>query len=170
MKLLSIIGILLILQEGEGYSIVKNNAISQQSSSIHRRQLLAVFGGSAVAAFSLTFAPQASRAFDGSGSTASPGRSPATKAELKRQYKERVVADVHDFNVLGDAIRKGETEGNSWVSFFIQFQRREADSKGRTYAALADLRGTRYVIYIHCLSCPFLSLTNQCNVLVDLIV
>jgi hypothetical protein len=147
MKLLSILGILLILQEGAGYSIVKNNAISQQSSSINRRQLLAVFGVSAVTAFSLTSAPQPSRAFDGSGSTAYAGRSPATKAELKRQYQERVVVDVRDFNVLGDAIRKGETEGNAWVSFFIQFQRREPDAVGRTYAALADLRGIRYVIY-----------------------
>jgi hypothetical protein len=148
MKLLSILGLLLILQEGEGYSIVKKNAISQQSSSINRRQLLAGFGVSAVmTAFSLTSAPQPARAFDGSGSTAYAGRSPATKAELKRQYQERVVADVRDFNVLGDAIRKGETEGNAWVSFFIQFQRREPDAVGRTYAALVDLRGIRYVIY-----------------------
>jgi hypothetical protein len=81
------------------------------------------------------------RAFDGSGSSVSPGYSPATKAEQKKRYKERVVADVRDFLALGRAIVKGETEGAAWVNFFITFQRREPDAFGRTYAALVDLRG-----------------------------
>ena len=80
-------------------------------------------------------------AFDGSGSSASPGYSPATKAEQKKRYQERVVADVKDFLALGEAISKGETEGPAWVNFFITFQRREPDAVGRTYAALVDLRG-----------------------------
>lgn len=140
MKVLRFLGLLLVLQEGEGYSIGNKNG------SIDRRQLLGGFGVSAATAIGLASAPLPSQAFDGSGSTAYAGRSPATKAELKRQYQERVVADVRDFNVLGDAIRKGETEGNAWVTFFIQFQRREPDSVGRTYAALVDLRGIRYVL------------------------
>lgn len=92
---------------------------------------------------SLPFPAEPSFAFDGSGSSAYSGRSPATKAELKRQYQERIVADVRDFNVLGKAIANGETEGNAWVNFFIQFQRREPDAVGRAYAALVDLRGVR---------------------------
>ena len=32
-------------------------------------------------------------------------------------------------------------KNSRWVNFFIIFQRREADSFGRTYAALVDLRG-----------------------------
>ena len=34
-------------------------------------------------------------------------------------------------------------DGNAWVSFFIEIQRREPDSVGRTYAALADLIGLK---------------------------
>lgn len=84
---------------------------------------------------------QYAHAFDGSGSSVSSGYNPATKAEQKRRYKDRVAADVRDFLVLGKAIDAGETEGNAWVNFFITFQRREPDEVGRTYAALADLRG-----------------------------
>lgn len=80
-------------------------------------------------------------AFDGAGSSAYSGRSPATKAELKRGYIERVAADVKDFNALGEAISREETEGREWINFFITFQRREPDDVGRTYAALVDLRG-----------------------------
>ncbi|KAL3904053.1 MAG: hypothetical protein SGARI_005103 [Bacillariaceae sp.] len=80
-------------------------------------------------------------AFDGSGSSAYAGRSPATKAELKAQYKARVVADIKDFMTLGKAIDHGEMEGKAWINFFITAQRREPDAVGRTYAALVDLRG-----------------------------
>jgi hypothetical protein len=67
---------------------------------------------------------------------------PATKAELKKGWKVRVAADVRDFNSLGQAIVvDGQTEGKAWINFFIAFQRREPDDVGRTYAALADLRG-----------------------------
>jgi hypothetical protein len=85
--------------------------------------------------------PSVATAFDGSGSSAYAGRSPATKAELKRQYKDRIVADVKDFVSLGRAIDQGETEGRAWINFFITSQRREPDAVGRTYAALVDLRG-----------------------------
>ncbi|KAG7347694.1 hypothetical protein IV203_016399 [Nitzschia inconspicua] len=88
-----------------------------------------------------SFVSSPAAAFDGSGSSAYAGRSPATKAELKKQYKERVVADVKDFVVLGKAIDQGETEGRAWINFFITAQRREPDAVGRTYAALVDLRG-----------------------------
>jgi hypothetical protein len=90
---------------------------------------------------SSSFTPSVATAFDGSGSSAYAGRSPATKAELKRQYKDRIVADVKDFVSLGKAIDQGETEGRAWISFFITAQRREPDAVGRTYAALVDLRG-----------------------------
>eukprot|EP00980_Cylindrotheca_fusiformis_P022276 scaffold9175_cov67-Cylindrotheca_fusiformis.AAC.1 len=148
MKFLRTLGFLmLILQDGKAYSIVQDNNNNKcqplESSSIHRRQFMTAFGTSATISTLLTYSPQVVRAFDGSGSSAYSGRSPATKAELKRQYRERVVADVRDFNALGDAIRNGETEGKAWVNFFIQFQRREPDSVGRTYAALVDLRGIR---------------------------
>ena len=96
---------------------------------------------SAAAATSSLLIASPAVAFDGSGSSAYAGRSPATKAELKRQYKERVVADVKDFVTLGKAIDKGEMEGKAWVNFFITMQRREPDPVGRTYAALVDLRG-----------------------------
>jgi hypothetical protein len=81
-------------------------------------------------------------AFDGSGSSAYSGKNPTTKAALVKSYKSRIAADVHDFNNLGAAIDKGQTEGNEWVSFFIQYPRREPDEVGRTYAALADIIGT----------------------------
>ena len=80
-------------------------------------------------------------AFDGAGSSAYSGRGPASKAELKKGWQARVAADVRDFNALGEAIARGETEGSAWTNFFILFQRREPDAVGRTYAALADFRG-----------------------------
>ena len=94
-----------------------------------------------ISAASITTSPLPSLAFDGTGSSAYAGRTPATKAELKKAYRSRVVADVKDFMVLGKAISAGETEGPAWVNFFITFQRREPDAVGRTYAALVDLRG-----------------------------
>ena len=88
---------------------------------------------------------QASIAFDGTGSSAYSGRTPASKSELLKGYKDRVTADVRDFNALGKAIDRGETDGDAWVNFFIEFQRREPDSVGRTYAGLVDLIGIKDV-------------------------
>ena len=84
---------------------------------------------------------QPAEAFVGSGSSAYSGRSPATKAAQKKQWQERIVADVQDFNALGAAIGRGETDGPAWINFFILQPRREPDPVGRTYAALADFRG-----------------------------
>lgn len=83
------------------------------------------------------------QAFDGSGASASSGYNPTTKAERVRGWKQRVVADAKDFNRLGDALKNGQAGETSseWISFFIQFQRREPDDVGRTYGALVDLRG-----------------------------
>eukprot|EP00525_Craspedostauros_australis_P002982 CAMPEP_0198123836 /NCGR_PEP_ID=MMETSP1442-20131203/38474_1 /TAXON_ID= /ORGANISM="Craspedostauros australis, Strain CCMP3328" /LENGTH=266 /DNA_ID=CAMNT_0043783111 /DNA_START=52 /DNA_END=852 /DNA_ORIENTATION=+ len=99
-------------------------------------------GAAAIPTASTVSCPHnAANAFDGSGSTASSGMSPATKIAQRKAYQERVVADVRDFNALGVAIATGETSGNAWVNFFIPFQRREPDALGRSYAALADFRG-----------------------------
>ena len=105
-----------------------------------RRDLLNCLGTTTFAGLSLLLTEPAF-AFDGSGASASAGYNPSTKAEKKRGYKERIVADIKDFNTLGQAIDKGTTDGPAWVSFFITFQRREPDSVGRAYAALVDLRG-----------------------------
>jgi hypothetical protein len=82
-------------------------------------------------------------AFDGSGSNAYSGKGVTSKADLKKSYQRRIVADVKDFKRLGAAIENGETEGSAWVDFFIEYQRREPDSAGRTYAALVDLVGNK---------------------------
>lgn len=108
--------------------------------ALDRRDLLKGFGAAAGVSL-LIGSSQSAFAFDGSGASVAAGYSPVTKAEKKKKFQERVVADVKDFNVLGKAIEKGETQGSAWVNFFILFQRREPDSVGRTYAALADLRG-----------------------------
>lgn len=84
---------------------------------------------------------QPTNAFDGSGSTAYVGKKAKTKEELALAYKARVIEDVKDFNTLGAAIDRGETDGDDWVAFFVQFQRREPDPFGRTYAARLDLVG-----------------------------
>ena len=93
-------------------------------------------------AFHLTSAPKAF-AFDGSGSNAYSGKGVTSKADLKKSYQRRVVADIKDLKRLGVAIQKGETEGDAWVDFFIPYQRREPDSSGRTYAAFVDLVGNK---------------------------
>jgi len=41
-------------------------------------------------------------------------KSPASKAEKKKKYSTRVIADVQDFIRLGQAIDKGETKGPAW--------------------------------------------------------
>ncbi len=115
-----------------------------QSSTIGRRKWfgrLAKGGPAFLLAYEV--GNPATRAFDGSGSSAYAGRTPASKVELVKGYKERVIADVRDFNALGKAIDRGETDGDAWVNFFIEFQRREPDSVGRTYAALVDLVGNK---------------------------
>ena len=113
------------------------------AATTNRRTLLNRLGTTSVAAgLSLLVAgSEQAVAFDGSGASAGSGYSPATKAEKKKKFKERIVADVKDFNKLGQAIEKGETKGPAWANFFITFQRREPDEIGRTYAALVDLRG-----------------------------
>ena len=123
-------------------SVIAGNPAQLGTEEYNRRHsqlLTSLVGASSI----MLISSQPALAFDGSGSSAYSGRSPATKAALKKQYQERIVADVRDFNTLGKAISKGETEGSAWVNFFIQFQRREPDAVGRTYAALVDLRGIR---------------------------
>lgn len=136
---ITLISTSVMIQRVEGLSVPNTKELS--SCNISRRNYLGFL--TTAAAFATTILPSKALAFDGSGSSAYAGRSPATKAELKRGYQERVAADARDFNSLGKAIRNGETEGSAWVNFFIQFQRREPDSIGRTYAALVDLRGIR---------------------------
>ncbi|KAL7479369.1 hypothetical protein ACHAW6_005101 [Cyclotella cf. meneghiniana] len=91
----------------------------------------------------VAIAPKPALAFDGSGSSVYSGKGATSKADLKKSYQRRVVADVRDFKRLGEAVQKGETEGDAWVDFFIEYQRREPDSAGRTYAALVDLVGNK---------------------------
>lgn len=108
------------------------------------------------AAVSSSWSPEPAFAFDGAGSSAYSGRSPASKAALKKGWQDRVAADVKDFNALGAAISAAATapppgeeevellvlqEDKAWINFFIQQQRREPDAVGRTYAALVDFRG-----------------------------
>jgi hypothetical protein len=112
--------------------------------TISRRDLLsraATTAAITTAAVVSTTTPFSAFAFDGSGASVSAGYSPATKSEKKIKFKQRIIADVKDFIVLGQAIDKGETKGPAWANFFITFQRREPDEAGRTYAALVDLRG-----------------------------
>ena len=106
------------------------------SIPLSRKDVLSI-GSSAAAAAFLTRG-SAAVAFDGSGSSA---YSAASRGELVKGYRPRIVADVTDFNALGAAIDRGETDGEEWVAFFIPFQRREPDAVGRTYAAQVDLAG-----------------------------
>ena len=65
-------------------------------------------------------------------------------ATVNYLFRERIAADVKDFNKLGAAIDKGEVDidnDSAWVSFFIPYQRRSPDAAGRTYAAQFDLVG-----------------------------
>ena len=122
-----------------GSSCCEAYNVSLKQSVVSRRD----FGltSSATAAAALLGATQNSNAFEGSGSSAYTGRSPTSKADLQKSYRARIAADVRDFNALGAAIRAGQTEGAAWTNFFIPYARREPDSVGRTYAALADLVG-----------------------------
>lgn len=97
--------------------------------------------GSTTGAFVVSSSP--AFAFEGSGSSAYAGKSPTTKAALRKNYQDRVAADVKDFNTLGKAIAKGEfgDESDAWFFFFTDKPRKNADEVGRIYAALLDLRG-----------------------------
>ena len=113
----------------------RNTITPVGTKTASRRDLLRSFGtNSAAVAFSLLvnegYSSQPAFAFDGSGASVSAGYSPVTKAEKKKKFQERVVADVSDFNTLGKAIDKGDTQGPEWVNFFILFQRREPDGRG----------------------------------------
>ena len=66
-----------------------------------------------------------------------------SRAELKKSYQRRIVADVKDFKRLGNAIQNGKSDGDEWVNFFIEYKRREPDSNGRAYAAYVDLVGNK---------------------------
>lgn len=139
--------LLFVLASCTGKSLAYNPANQPQHSPSQSRcefgsQLLA--GGLTAASFGWgVFGGDSNNAwaFDGSGASASAGYNPLTKSAKMKGYKDRVVADVRDFNTLGKAIEAGETEGKAWVNFFITFQRREPDEFGRAYAALVDLRG-----------------------------
>lgn len=123
-------------------SALSASSANDDGATATRRDLLNQFGVSALAGLSIVSASNGpALAFDGSGASASSGLNPASKAEKKRGYQTRVVADVKDFVKLGEAIDQGTTEGPVWANFFITFQRREPDAVGRTYAALVDLRG-----------------------------
>jgi hypothetical protein len=121
--------------------LLTGSTVAYNAQPVSRRDfgLLSASGIAALQAQAV--ASQPAFAFDGSGSSASSGKNPATKAEMKKSYQKRIVADVRDFNSLGQAIANGELEGKEWVNFFVPFQRREPDPVGRTYAALVDLRG-----------------------------
>jgi hypothetical protein len=128
------------------------NTPNKKSPVVSRRDAFGVFSTAAtswsaaagwIAVSVASSSPESALAFDGAGSSASPGRSPASKAALKKSWQDRVTADVQDFNVLGAAIAAGELDVRSmpWMNFFVQQQRREPDAVGRTYGALVDLRG-----------------------------
>lgn len=134
MKLASTLSVLALIS----YSPLAT-AYSTPRKPLNRRDAFQLITSTAATAVVLGQRP--ALAFDGSGSSAYAGRTPASKAELRKSYEERIAADVRDFNALGRSISKGETDGDSWVSFFIQFPRREPDAVGRTYAGLADFIG-----------------------------
>jgi hypothetical protein len=113
------------------------------TTPINRRQVFGACTSCLIAA--KTLQPSIAQAFDGQGASAYSGRNSSNKSEQRKIYQDRITADVKDFKKLGDAIDKGILEGDVWVNFFIQYQRREPDSVGRTYAAYADLVGTKEV-------------------------
>lgn len=120
--------------------VVVTDGFSAQPRS--RRDILKVSTAALVVASASGTAPNLAFAFDGQGSSSYSGRTPATLASKAKAYRDRIAADVKDFNSLGVAIiDRGETSGDDWVAFFIQYQRREPDSVGRTYAAQVDLTG-----------------------------
>lgn len=127
---------LILLGIVSAYTVPKPSCVSSRKAFIKT---------CAAVAPSLAFhvASQPATAFDGSGSNVYSGKGVTSKGDLKKSYQRRVIADIKDFNKLGAAIDKGETEGDAWVNFFIPYQRREPDSNGRTYAAYVDLVGNK---------------------------
>ena len=119
------------------------SAYTVSSSSSRKVFLETCTSTIASAAFLQVATPSPSLAFDGTGSSAYAGKNAASKAELKKSYQTRIIADVKDFKALGTAILNGETEGRAWGNFFIEFQRREPDENGRAYAAQVDLVGNK---------------------------
>jgi hypothetical protein len=140
------------------YTNTNTNTPNKSPVVVSRRDAFGFFTAAVSVAASVFSSPEPALAFDGAGSSAYSGRSPASKAALKKQWQDRVAADVQDFNALGGAIinsagqvesqGQGQAEGQgqllgqaAWVNFFIEQQRREPDAVGRTYAALVDFRG-----------------------------
>ena len=112
----------------------------RQPESQSRRDLLELSTATLVASVLVT-PKNPVFAFDGQGSSSYSGRTPSTLAAKAKAYRDRIAADVKDFNSLGAAIDRGETSGDAWIAFFTQYQRREADFVGRMYAAQVDLTG-----------------------------
>ena len=140
-KLLVIPSFLTIISFAAAYTAPRPNACVTSRKAFIRNCALIIPVTAATAQSTITVEP--ANAFDGGGSSAYSGKSTTSKAELRKSYQRRVVADVKDFKRLGGAIQNGETEGDAWVNFFIEYQRREPDSVGRTYAALVDLIGNK---------------------------
>jgi hypothetical protein len=128
--------VFLIIGPAMGFSAQEPASHSTVGSPTRR----ALLGGGAVAAL-VAQQPLLSLAFDGGGASSYSGRTMATTATKAKGYRDRIAADVKDFNALGAAIDRGETSGELWVAFFIPYQRREMDASGRTYAAQVDLLG-----------------------------
>lgn len=129
---------LLLLGLASAYTVPKSNCVSSRKAFIKTCTVVAPS-----VAFHMAATTKPAVAFDGSGSNAYSGKGVTSKADLKKSYQRRVVADIRDFKLLGEAIKRGETEGDAWVNFFIPYQRREPDSNGRTYAAYTDLVGNK---------------------------
>jgi hypothetical protein len=116
--------------------LASNQGICTALSGLHTRRAFVTTSTNAI-----FLVPAMATAFDGTGSSAYSGRTPLEKASKAKSYRDRIVADVRDFNKLGASIAKSEVDGDAWVGFFIPYQRREPDAVGRTYAALLDLVG-----------------------------
>ncbi len=137
------------LRSSLGLSMVSSSVVTRTATTTTSTTTAAASAAATTVAagfvVDMTAYPLPTLAFDGSGSTALAGYNPSTKAEKVRGYKQRVIADVCDFNRLGQSLTAGEPTGDkgskAWVNFFIPYQRREPDEFGRTYAALVDLRG-----------------------------
>jgi len=146
-KFLRIALVFMILAVTAAYNVhssrsVTSTSTSRTSRTSSRKDFLNQIR--IAAATGLTLSPvSAASAFDGQGSSVYSGRTPSSKAELKRSYQARVVQDVKDFVQLGQAIENSQLEGDAWTRFFIPYQRREPDAVGRTYAALLDLVGNK---------------------------
>ena len=114
------------------------------NASSSRKAFLQTCTKSTIAIASTTFlTTTTAQAFDGRGSSAYIGKSPTSKAEIKKSYQTRIIANVKDFKKLGATIQTSQSEGDAWVNFFIEYKRREPDEYGRTYAALIDLVGNK---------------------------